>query len=112
VERQPPYEACVRLIAYAGIYWEAFDGELATRGIDPLALAFNRFLNAVYAWVLAEVRGRGLETLSLTEGIERLNAELLKPLPGSRREPSRAVIEDEMRQFQQAAATAATARGR
>lgn len=51
-----PYHAARRLVAVAQEHWEAFDGEAALRGGDPLSLPLPRFLNAIYAWCIARVK--------------------------------------------------------
>ena len=51
-----PYEAVVRLYAYAERYWAEIDGEAASRGADYLALPLDRFLNAVQWWVVQRVK--------------------------------------------------------
>lgn len=100
-----PYDGCVRLVAYAAFYWEAFDGELASRGVDPLSLPFDRFLNAVYAFMISELRNLGgMQPVSLDEAKNKLDADLAKPIPGRRqRRVSEAVVQDEMALFAAAA---------
>jgi hypothetical protein len=53
---RPPYEAVVRLYAYAERYWPEIDGEAASRGADYLALPLDRFLNAVQWWIVQRVK--------------------------------------------------------
>jgi hypothetical protein len=99
-----PYEACVRLVAFAGHYWEAFDGELASRQVDPLDLPVNRFLNAIYAFLLNEIRGNGMQRVQIDEAKTSLENELSKPLPGAKRmKVSDSVVNDEMALFRAAA---------
>lgn len=105
-----PYERCVRLCAFAAVYWEAFDGKLASRQVDPLDLPFDRFLNAVFWFVIEEQRGGGLERASLDETIKLVDGLLSAPLPGSRRPVSEKVIDDEMALFRQAQAQHASGR--
>jgi hypothetical protein len=102
-----PYERCVRLIAFAAVYWEVIDGQLASSsGQDLLDLRFDRFLNAVYWFLISQNRGGGMESTSLDEVKKIIDAEISKPLPTKRgrQRVSEAVIEDEMALFRQAAA--------
>ena len=108
-----PYERCVRLAAFATVYWEAFDGQLASRsGIDPLDLPFDRFLNTVYWFLIDQNRGSGMASASMDEVKKLVDAEISKPLPTrrGRQRVSEAVIDDEMALFRQAAATPAPGR--
>lgn len=77
-----PFTARVRLCVYAATYWQAFDGEFAARGQDPLDLRFDRFLNAVYHFVIRERRGGAMSDVGLDDAIQWLDAELAKPIPG------------------------------
>jgi hypothetical protein len=97
-----PYSARVRLIGYAGNYWEAFDGDFASRGLDPFDLPFARFLNAIYAYVLRSIQASALGG-SMDEAIKNIEMEIAKPLPGSDRVPESAP-EDEMAIFMKAQA--------
>lgn len=44
-----PYAAGLRLTYLAATNWRQIDGTCALRGIDPLTLPYERFLNLVYA---------------------------------------------------------------
>jgi hypothetical protein len=107
-----PYERCVRLCAFAAVYWEAFDGKLASSAVDPLSLPFDRFLNTIYWFVIDENRGGGMERASLDETMKLVDAQLSAPLPNSRRPVSQKVIDDEMAIFHQAQAQMAASNGR
>lgn len=96
-----PFTTRVRLCSFAASYWQAFDGEFAARGQDPLDLPFDRFLNAVYAFVVRERRGGALSEVSLDDAIRWLDAELAKPIPGYARE-SRQDADDELALFRRA----------
>ena len=98
-----PFTARVRLLGYAARYWEAFDGELAARGVDPWDLRFDRLLRAVYAFILRESRGGALGGVGLDEAIQRLEAELATPIPGMVK-VDQEQVEDEMALFRRAAA--------
>lgn len=102
-----PFEACVRLIGYAGHYWQAFDGQFASRLQDPLDLRFDRFLNAIYWFAIEEIRGGGMERLSINDAMEALDRELSKPLPGRKPKVDENVIQDEMAMFKKAQAASA-----
>ena len=105
-----PYEACVRLLGYAGHYWQAFDGQFASRLQDPFDLSFDRFLNAIYWFAIEEIRGGGIDRGSVNDAMEMLDRELSKPLPGREPRVDENVIQDEMAMFKKAqAAVAATA---
>lgn len=43
-----------RLTSIAAHNWALFDGELASRGIDPLELPPVRFFSLVYYWAVGE----------------------------------------------------------
>ena len=79
---RPPYDAVLRLIAYAERYWPEIDGEAASRNADYLGLPFDRFLNAVQWWILQRVKDP-----------ERFKADLEMPLSGPR---LRVVTEDDI----------------
>lgn len=97
-----PFTARVRLCSYAATYWQAFDGEFAARGLDPLDLRFDRFLNAVYAFVLREMRGGAMSDTGLDDAVQRLATELAKPIPGRAIKVSQEDVQDELALFRKA----------
>lgn len=72
-----PYRVAIRLIGLATLHWAEIDGEAAARGIEPLALRPDRFLNFIYWFTVRN---------ATQEGREQINAELDKPLPGQAKE--------------------------
>jgi hypothetical protein len=69
-----PYWAVQRLVGLVTSEWHLFDGQMALRGVDPIALPFDRFLNLVFAWA--------------TEGADKKSREdfvamLMKPPPSA-----------------------------
>jgi hypothetical protein len=97
-----PYSACVRLIGYAGNYWAHFDGGYAARGLDPFDLPFNRFLNAIYYFIVGELTRAGQ---TLDAAVKALDEQLAVPLPGMEIEVTDDVIEQEMALFMAAQAS-------
>lgn len=71
----PPYSVCLRLIATVGSYYEAFDGEKASKGQDPFDLNPRRFFNMLYFWCITHVE---------TDKVEEFERKLNEPIAGSK----------------------------
>jgi hypothetical protein len=103
------YQAVTGLIYIADQYWHEFDGACARQGVDPLALPFNRFLNAVYAWAV--------ERLQYAEDARQEFDDALFDERGTRRGAARGdnvsqkVIDEEWELFNAFAMTAKTEMG-
>lgn len=69
-----PSHVATRLIGAARRDWPRFDGWCASRGIDPEALPVDRLCNLVWHRIVEHKR---------PEEIDRLEAELWKPPPGT-----------------------------
>jgi hypothetical protein len=50
------YRAVCGLIYLADHFWAEIDGACARRGVDPLSLGFDRFLNLIYSWACERVQ--------------------------------------------------------
>ena len=62
-----------RLVHLAAQDWARFDGSLAVLGIDPLQLPPDRFLNAIYYWL---VNGHS------SDAVDKFNRRLWMPPKG------------------------------
>jgi len=61
----------------------------------------------VYAFLLDEIRGGGMQRVAIDEAVRTLENELSKPLPGrQRKKVSESVVQDEMALFMSAAGSA------
>lgn len=64
----------VRLLILARENWAAFDGEWASRPMDPLDLPIDRFLSLIYWWMIRNAEDE--------KSIQSFNARLWRPPPG------------------------------
>ena len=67
----------MRLISIAEDNWERIDGEMAGRGVDLMEIPFDRFLNAIYAFVVRSFQ----DEKDRTKFEVRLNL----PMPGKKK---------------------------
>jgi hypothetical protein len=66
----------MRLIGIAENNWERLDGEMAAKGMDPMVLPFDRFLNWVYSFAVNQ--------FSDVSDLDRFEMRLNLPMPGIR----------------------------
>lgn len=85
---RPPYEVALRLGYIAAERWVEIDGEAAYHGVDLIGLPLDRFLNAVYYWIIQRIEPDDLP-MFLTR--------LYEPLPGRNESPES--IKQEMDSF-------------
>lgn len=71
--RWTPYYVTQALINTASEHWVSIDGWLASRGIEPMDLPIDRWLNLIYHWATREA--------DATE-IAKFDARLWQPPPG------------------------------
>lgn len=69
-----PVQAALRLMATVEGLWRTFDGWAASQGCDPLTLPLDRFCNLVYYYLTRNAEEKDLF---------RVDAELIRPLPGT-----------------------------
>jgi hypothetical protein len=84
-----PYQVAQRLYAIAEMHWAEIDAHYLP--VDLIRLPPHRFLNAVYAWVIARID---------PQKVEEWLAQLQAPLPGAeKKKPTQAQIEAEGADF-------------
>jgi hypothetical protein len=66
----------MRLIGIAETNWDRLDGDMAAKGVDPMELPFDRFLNLIYAFAVS--------SFSDEKDLNRFEARLNLPIPGIR----------------------------
>lgn len=62
-----------KLLALAEEHWVTIDGEAALRGVDPIALPFDRLLNAVYHFAIRD---------ATPDNVRKFDMRLWVPPPG------------------------------
>lgn len=61
-----------RLVYLAGQHWPVIDGMLASQGVDPLSLPWDRFLNTIYWWATRD---------ATSQAVAKFEAQLWRPPP-------------------------------
>lgn len=89
---QPPFEAAVRLI-WLACHSDDFDGWATANHLNIAKMPLRKALNVVWYYLSKE---------GTKKGIEKLKADLIKPLPGMTEEVSEAVVQGELAMFQRA----------
>jgi hypothetical protein len=74
---------------------DEFDGWATARRLKPHKLSLRRLLNLVWYYLTEN---------GTKQGIEKLKADILKPLPGASEEVSEGVVEHELDMFKKAMA--------
>jgi hypothetical protein len=64
----------MRLISIAETNWERLDGDMAAKGVDPMGLPFDRFLNLVYAFAVNQFNDE--------KDLNKFEMRLNLPMPG------------------------------
>ena len=80
-----PYTAITRLYSYAAAHWVDIDGDCVLRGVEPLLLPPNRFLNLLRHWFQQRVEDK-----------DQWEQTLLVPLPTEPVRPTPTPLEAEM----------------
>jgi hypothetical protein len=75
--------------------WERIDGGAAGRGVDPLRLRFDRFLNFVWTWAIERVEDPERWTANMT-----MPPPSMGPQDAPRRRPSEAEQQVEGESFE------------